>query len=417
MNSLSRESESMFPTQEIGSVAKPGWRVKGVSSESRITSKDIDEASRWGVKLAVPEYQELVDILKRLSSSDTPASDDERMSIRNFSVKYVLALFDRIGLDRVYSGEQWRVEMYEHLVRNINGFKLLGSVHSFDYKYFTKGAIISQPRFAHPIHLEEFEFVKAYTTREVKIPVTGPYTVVDWSFNEFYESELRLKTTKKPMDLRKTYFEARRKFILDLDKNALRQELEVLIDNGAKWNQIVEQAISTTHDDEELELFVEATNALTRGLNRCTFSLHNCYSDYKLLARYSPELKNIQQLALEFANRDSTDLGNDAKNRPGYADLKHFQREGYEGDFGLGVTHVHDYSGKPGSGAGIDGRNVIESPKLVRDRILYASKLLGDPHRISVNPDCGLRTRSWEIAYKKLEVMMEGTELARQEIS
>ena len=162
---------------------------------------------------------------------------------------------------------------------------------------------------------------------------------------------------------------------------------------------------------------MEATNALTKGLSRCVFSLHNCYSDYKLLARYAVKLKNIQQLALEFANRDSTDLGTDARTRPGYADLKHFQREGYDGEFGLGVTHVHDYSGRPGSGAEIDGRNVIESPKLVRDRILFASKLLKDPHRISVNPDCGLRTRSWEISYKKLEVMMEGTELARKEIS
>ncbi|MDA4112157.1 MAG: hypothetical protein OK439_06425 [Thaumarchaeota archaeon] len=52
----------------------------------------------------------------------------------------------------------------------------------------------------------------------------------------------------------------------------------------------------------------------------------------------------------------------------------------------------------------------------MRDRILFAQKLLGDPSRISVNPDCGLRTRNWEIAYKKLEVMKEGTELARKKI-
>ena len=230
---MTRSSESLFPTQEIGSVAKPGWRVKGVSTESRITSKDIYEASVWGAKLSVPDYQVLADILKRISMSDSPASKEDKVTIRDFSVKYVLALFEKIGLDRVYSGEQWRVEMYEHLVRNIDGFKLLGSVHSFDYKYFTKGAIISEPKFAHPIHLEEFEFVKAHTSKDVKIPVTGPYTVVDWSFNEFYESQLRGKTTKKRIDLRKTYFEARRNFILDLVKSALRPELEVLIDFGA----------------------------------------------------------------------------------------------------------------------------------------------------------------------------------------
>jgi 5-methyltetrahydropteroyltriglutamate--homocysteine methyltransferase len=125
----------------------------------------------------------------------------------------------------------------------------------------------------------------------------------------------------------------------------------------------------------------------------------------------------VSQLALEFANRDSTDLGVDKKSRLGYLDLKYFEKEGYGGGFGLGVTHVHDYSGSSGNGATVEGRNVIESAKLVRDRILFAEKLLGDPSRISVNPDCGLRTRSWEVAYKKLEVMKEGTELARKKIA
>jgi len=136
-----------------------------------------------------------------------------------------------------------------------------------------------------------------------------------------------------------------------------------------------------------------------------------------LLAKYSVQLKDITQLALEFANRDSTDLGLDKESRPGYIDLKHFEKEGYEGGFGLGVTHVHDFTGSPGKGAAVEGRNVLESPKLVRDRILFASKLLKDPSRISVNPDCGLRTRDWETTFKKLEVMAEGAELARKKIS
>lgn len=416
---MAKKSKSdLFPTQEIGSITKPSWRVKGVSSDGRITSKDVEEAFHWGQKLSVPDYQDLVDTLRRISESDAPISDESKIAIRNFSVKYVLALFNKIGLDRVYSGEQWRVEMYEHLVRNIAGFNLLGSVHSFDYKYFTKGAVVEQPKFEHPIHLEEFEFVKEHTNREIKIPITGPYTVVDWSFNEFYETRLRKKSAnKRRIDLRKTYFEARRQFILDLVKNALRPEIKSLINNGATWIQIDEPAITTRPDEEEMELFVDATNALTKGFGNCTFSVHNCYSDYKLLARYATKLKDVTQLALEFANRDSTELGTDANSRPGYTDLKHFVDEGYEGDFGLGVTHIHDFSGAPGNGATVEGRDVLESPNLVRDRILFACKVLNDPSKISVNPDCGLRTRSWETIYRKLEAMMDGTKLAREAIS
>jgi 5-methyltetrahydropteroyltriglutamate--homocysteine methyltransferase len=340
---------------------------------------------------------------------------NEKEEIRDFSVEYVLALFDNVGLDRVYSGEQWRVEMYEHLVRNIHGFKLLGSVHSFDYKYFTKGAVVDAPKYSQPIHADEFEFVKKHTDKEIKIPITGPYTVVDWSFNEYYETKARA-SKKERIDLRQTYFEARRSFMLDLVKNALRPEIEKLIGMGAKWIQIDEPAITTRPDDEEMELFVEAINELTRSFSsNCTFSVHNCFSDYKLLARYAPHLKDIKQLALEFANRDSSDLGMDARSRPGYADIQNFEDQGYNGGFGLGVVHVHDYTGKPGSGASIEGRNIIETPELVRDRILFATHLLkGDESRISVNPDCGLRTRNWDITQRKLLLVTEGAMLARK---
>jgi 5-methyltetrahydropteroyltriglutamate--homocysteine methyltransferase len=411
------QSAQLFPLQEIGSIAKPPWRVKGVSSDSRITESDIENAELWGERIAVRDYQKLVEVLIRRSQSSVPPTPEEKDLIRDYSVEYVLALFAKVGLDRVYSGEQWRVEMYEHLVRNIQGFKLLGSVHSFDYKYFTKGAIVDVPEFIHPIHLDEFEFVKTHTDRFVKIPITGPYTVVDWSFNEYYETTARKKAKGKRIDLRKTYFEARRSFILDLVKNALRPEVENLIKNGAEWIQIDEPAVTTRPDDEEMELFVDAINALTSGFKGCVFSVHNCYSDYKLLAKYSVKLKDVTQLALEFANRDSTDLGLDKESRPGYEDLKYFEKEGYEGGFGLGVTHVHDFSGTPGKGATVEGRNVLESPKLVRDRILFAAKLLKDPGRISVNPDCGLRTRDWETTFRKLEVMAEGAALAREKIS
>src|SRR5487761_385620 len=414
----SKQSENqIFPTQEIGSIAKPSWRVKGVSDDAKITSKDIAEAVEWGKKLSVPKFEELVELLKSREKSSRAPSDKEKELIRDWSVRYVLSLFENADLDRVYSGEQWRVEMYEHLVRNIQGFKLLGSVHSFDYKYFTKGAIVGEPKYAHPIHLDEFEFVKSSTDRRIKVPITGPYTIVDWSFNEYYESKVRdQNASSKRLDLRRMSFEARREFILALVENALRPEVENLIRNGVEWIQIDEPAITTRPDEEEMELFVEATNELTRGFSGCAFSVHNCYSDYKLLAHYSPDLKDVSQLALEFANRDGSNLGLSQQERRGYSDLQFFEDEGYTGGFGLGVLHVHDHSGKPGNGARLEGRNIIEAPELVRDRILAAAKILKNPSRISVNPDCGLRTRSWTVTFEKLKALEEGTRLARAEV-
>jgi 5-methyltetrahydropteroyltriglutamate--homocysteine methyltransferase len=56
----------------------------------------------------------------------------------------------------------------------------------------------------------------------------------------------------------------------------------------------------------------------------------------------------------------------------------------------------------------------VETAELVRDRILYAVDVLRDPERVQVNPDCGLRTRSWDVVYEKLANMVQGTRLAEE---
>src|SRR5207253_7823355 len=97
---------------------------------------------------------------------------------------------------------------------------------------------------------------------------------------------------------------------------------------------------------------------------------------------------------------DSRDLGVSAEARPGYAVLPKFRDLPYRPSLGVGVLDIHT--------------DFIEPPELVRDRVLYAVDLFGDPSRIQVSPDCGLRTRSWDVAYRKLQVMVEGTRLAKQ---
>jgi 5-methyltetrahydropteroyltriglutamate--homocysteine methyltransferase len=42
--------------------------------------------------------------------------------------------------------------------------------------------------------------------------------------------------------------------------------------------------------------------------------------------------------------------------------------------------------------------------------------VFGDPERIHVTPDCGLRTRSWDVAYAKLRNMVEGVALAKKDL-
>lgn len=377
----------LFPTQEMGSLAKPRWRVKGYKGQP-LSKEEIAEAVDWGRKLGIKNSDALVKLLDERDSSS------RRKAILEWSAKYAIRFFEAAGLDIVFDGEQWRSEMYEHVIRNAVGFKFLGYVKSFDYRYFNKAACTGKPRYARPFYIDEFLFTKENAEKEVKVPFTGPYTLVDWTFNEYYEKRLGGKIR----DLRKRKFEAKKEFIFDLLKEVARPEISKLVDSGAKWIQIDEPAATTNPTDEEMELLVESFNETVKGFN-CTFSLHNCYSKYEVLARYACKLRNCSQLTLEFANRDSRQAGI-GEVRTGYKDIKLFEDYGFRGNYGLGVIDVHT--------------DFVEPPELVRDRILHVAKTVDSLSRIYVSTDCGLRTRTWEISFQKLKNMVLGAELARE---
>jgi 5-methyltetrahydropteroyltriglutamate--homocysteine methyltransferase len=365
------------------------------------------EAEEWAEKLSIPDFHDRAKNILKSNDDKTRAKE-----VLELSTLYGLRLFETAGVDNDgVGGEQQRVEMYEHVVKAVKGMSLLGHVHSFDYKYFNKGVAESKLSRKHSIYLPEFLDVKKYAQRSVKVPITGPYTLADWSFSGYYIQRQHASSPKA----RK--IEARREFLLDLVEQVIRPEIRELVDAGASWIQIDEPAVTTHPEPQEMNLFVEAWNETVRGFN-CKFSDHTCYPSeigYKVLAQYSPKLDKCDQLALEFANRDTSRLGVDEKSREGYRDLQHFVDAGYTGEFGLGVAHVHDFTGSVSAGAGQHiGRNIIESPELIRDRLLFATKIVGDPAKIWANPDCGLRTRTWDIAIAKLESITKGAELARE---
>ena len=329
----------LYPTQEIGSLKKPEWFLKIIRD-------------------------------KRVSEEAKKAARDDLAYLN-------IRLLEDCGLDYVYDGEARRPEMYEYVVKNVGGFRLAGWVRSFDNRYYRKARVVDRVTYLGPYHLDEFVFVAKHARRMVKIPVTGPYTLADWSYNEYYRSKEDL--------------------VFDLAKNIIRPLLKDLASAGAKVIQIDEPA-ATTHPGET-SLFVEAFNEAVAGVD-AKITVHICYSgnQYRPLFPEALDMK-CSQFTLEFANRDTTRLGLDKESRVGYQALNLFREYGDRREVGVGVVDVH-----------VDS---VEPPELIRDRILYAAKVLEDPKRVYVNPDCGLRTRSRSVAFAKLRNLCLGSELAR----
>jgi len=372
----------LFKTYETGSLAKPSWRTKGFTSR-KLNKYDLLHAEKWAKKLDI-NYPKAEKIL-------LGNSPNKKQAIIELSSLYALKIFEKAGLDYYYNGEQWRVEMYEHIIRNLDGFKLRGWIKSFDYRYFKKASAIKKIAYKKPFYLEEYELTKKQTNKPLKLPFTGPYTLTDWTYNEHYEKKhIEIKS------LPRRRYEARKELLNDIVE-ALRLELEKLVQAGVNWLQIDEPAVTTKETAEEMELFTEAFNRLTEGFS-ITFSLHNCFSNYDILAEYVTSLKKCNHLSLEFAQRD---LISENGKHSGYDQLLVFLDNGYKGTFAPGFIDVHtDY---------------IESSKLVMDRILYVSDLVGKD-KIWVSPDCGLRTRTWDVAFQKLCNLTEGAENARKKV-
>jgi 5-methyltetrahydropteroyltriglutamate--homocysteine methyltransferase len=375
---------------EIGSLAKPNWRIRALSGKP-LSASDFDAAETWGKRLGL-DYAALIDLLKK--GSESGLSDEEREEIVHWSSRYAVRLLEKAGLDLVYDGEQFRTEMYEYPMRRIRGMEFAGLIRSFDHKYYRKGAVRGTLALSELFHRDEYLRMKTWAESPIKIPITGPYTLVDWSYDEYYSLGVA------PWD-KEGLEGARAQLVKDMAEQVLRPNLKGLISDGCEYIQVDEPA-ATTHPDE-VPLFLGALETAMKDLE-AHFSVHICFSDYRLLFPHIAErAPQVWEYTLEFANRDDREPGVSEETRPGYAILKKFRDYKVSAVVGLGVIDVHT--------------DFVEPATLVRDRILYAVEVLGGPDRIAVTPDCGLRTRTWEVAYEKLRRMTEGAALASEAIA
>jgi 5-methyltetrahydropteroyltriglutamate--homocysteine methyltransferase len=269
---------------------------------------------------------------------------------------------EEVGLDILVDGEQYRGDMATYFAENLEGMEVSGLVRSYGNRYYKKPVIVDELRRARPISVDWFRFAQERTQRPVKGMITGPYTMMDWSFDEHYGSRE----------------EAALAFA-----RLLHEEARDLQAAGATIIQVDEPALSARSD--ELPLVVQAVGLVTRGLDAKTV-LHTCYGNYEDIYAYFNRLP-VDQLDLEMSN-SSLDL------------LDRFRRDPLKKEIAFGVVDVHSH--------------VVETKAQIADRIEKALAIF-DPQKLVIDPDCGLKTRTVDEAKSKLEAMVQATHAVKAE--
>ena len=170
-----------FLTHEIGSLAKPPWLVK-TSQGRKLEESDIEHARTLGREGGRRRARGA----RRVRSGADDADPDE---VARWSSRYCVRLQESAGVEVIWDGEQLRSEMYAWAIEHSNGFEPRGTVRSFDNKYYSKSAAVGPVGLREPYHNEEFSFLQSVAKAELKIPITGAYTLAVWSLRRAPHAE------------------------------------------------------------------------------------------------------------------------------------------------------------------------------------------------------------------------------------
>ncbi len=288
---------------------------------------------------------------------------EELEALERRATEFWIQQQEEIGLDVLVDGEQYRGDMVAYFADIMPGFEMGGLVRSYGNRYYHKPIIVGEIKWPDPITVSWWKFAQGLTSKPVKGMVTGPYTIMDWSFNDYYPD-------------RKTAC-----FAL---ATGIRKEVEALVEAGAKIIQIDEPALSVR--PEELGFALEAMHMVIDNVP-AYFITHICYGACEFI--YPEMLKfPVDNFDLEMSN-SGLDL------------ISLFEKDPFAKDLSFGVLDVHSH--------------VVETPAVVKERIEKALQVIR-PETLWVDPDCGLKTRTVEEAQGKLRAMVAAVQEVRQDL-
>ncbi|PAU94199.1 5-methyltetrahydropteroyltriglutamate--homocysteine S-methyltransferase [Aliifodinibius salipaludis] len=283
---------------------------------------------------------------------------------------------EEIGLDLLVHGEFERNDMVEYFGEHFAGFAF--TRHGWVQSYGTRGVkppvIYGDVHRPDPVTVRWSSYAQSQTDKPVKGMLTGPVTILQWSFvrddqsREETAKQIALAIRDEVKDLEEAGIQA-----IQIDEPAFREGLPLRRKN---WNHYLEWAV---------DAFRLASTVVK---DRTQIHTHMCYSEFNDIIEHIARL-DADVISME-TSRSQMEL------------LEAFVEFDYPNEIGPGIYDIHSPR--------------VPSTSEMMSLLEKAVDVL-DASQLWVNPDCGLKTRGWEETVPSLENMVSAARQMRQKQS
>lgn len=288
----------------------------------------------------------------------------------------IIRLQEDIGLDVLVHGEFERNDMVEYFGENLSGFLFTGSgwVQSYGTRCVKPPVIFGDVKRKGPFTVDYIAYAQSLTSKPVKGMLTGPVTILNWSFpredlsprDMAYQIALAIKAEVRDL-------EARGIRIIQIDEAALREKLPLRKCDWPAYLGWAVKAFRLVHSNVRSQTQIHT---------------HMCYSEFKDIIREIDDM-DADVITFEAARGDLSVI--DA-----------LAAAGFRTEVGPGVYDIHS--------SRVPGVDEVEGNlKRIMNKL--------DTDKIWVNPDCGLKTRGMEETAASLKNMVVAAGRIREALS
>ena len=278
-----------------------------------------------------------------------------------------------IGLDVLVHGEFERNDMVEFFGEKLQGFLVTkyGWVQSYGSRGVKPPVIYGDVKWTEPLTVKETLYAQSLTDKPVKGMLTGPVTILNWSFErvdlprEDVQDQIALAINEEVLALENEGIQ-----IIQVDEPALREGLPLRSEYHADYL------------DKAVRSFKLSTSSVS---DETQIHTHMCYSQFGQIIHAIYDL-DADVISIE-TSRSHGDL------------IQDFEDITYDLGIGLGVYDIHSPR--------------IPTESEITEAINRALQEI-DRSLFWVNPDCGLKTRKEDEVKEALSVLVNSVDKLRK---